>query len=456
MKSGQNGDLGPKTTSRRALGALNRPLARRRFMLLAGCGLVGGMMTRLDREARGIEPTNTRRFILYNHCNGLQNVHLDKSEVASASAFTLRSFMEAFIPHQQDLTVVQNLYCGTGRYLHGNGSSALACADRGPTNGAAGIAPMVVGGPTIDQVIAQALYDDPDNDAKLRTLVLGHPLVITDGNCVQGTIIGTGQNEPLFPILDAVEAHQTIFGITNQDEVLRGLQKSYLDFVKDDIKAFEDELPGEERAKMQQYLDSVREVELSLTNLANCDEIPLQPFEERTHNDPEFWRYMQDLAIIALSCGATRQVSMLHTYGCVHFNYTFDGVTKNHHETVSHEEENGPFMENILRFHADQVAYLYQRLTEIPEGDGTMADGLLLQWMSDGGGSHHNGAGSHPIVYLGSAGGAIQTQQWLRFSNQEYALACAHVTSARAMGLDMNTFGDGIDPCAGPLPGVLA
>jgi len=30
------------------------------------------------------------------------------------------------------------------------------------------------------------------------------------------------------------------------------------------------------------------------------------------------------------------------------------------------------------------------------------------------------------------------------------------VTSARAMGLDMNTFGDGIDPCAGPLPGVLA
>ncbi len=434
---------------------INRPLARRRFLALAGCGVVGSMMMRLDREARGVEPTNTRRFILYNHCNGLQNFHLDQSEVVGPSTFTLRSFMEAFIPHQSVLTVVQNLYCTTGRYLHGNGSSALACADRGPPNGAAGISPMVVGGPTIDQVIATALQQQDDAEVKLRTLVLGHPLNITDGNCVQGTIVGTDKNEPLFPTLDAVEAHQTIFGVTNQDEVLRDLQQSYLDFIKDDIQAFEAELPGEERQKMQQYLDSVREVEKSYVSLADCDEIPAEEFEARNYNYPEFWRYMQDLAIIALSCGATRQATMLHTYGCVHFNYTFDGETKNHHETVSHEEEHGPFMEKILRFHADQVVYLYERLAEIPEGDGTMADGLLIQWMSDGGGSHHNGANSHPVVLLGAAGGSIKTEQWIRFSNDEYSLACAHVTAARAMGLELDTFGDGNDPCAGPLPGVL-
>ncbi|MEM9459771.1 MAG: DUF1552 domain-containing protein [Myxococcota bacterium] len=434
---------------------INRPLARRRFLALAGCGLVGSMMVRLDREARGIEPTSTRRFILYNHCNGLQNHHLEQSTVDGPSTFTLRSFMEAFVPHQSALTVVQNLYCSTGRYLHGNGSCALACADRGPPDGAAGISPKVVGGVTIDQLIATALQEQ-DPDVKLRTLVLGHPLTISNGNCVQGTIIGTGDNEPLYPILDAEEAHQTIFGVTNQDEVLRDLQKSYLDFVKDDIQAFEAELPGQERQKMQQYLDSVREVEKSFTNLANCDEIPAQSFEHQTHNFPEYWRYMQDLAVIALSCGATRQATMLHTYGCVHFNYTFDGETKNHHERVSHEEENGPFMEKILRFHADQVVYLYERLAEIPEGDGTMADGLLIQWMSDGGGRHHNGADRHPVVFLGAAGGAMNTGQWLRFSNDEYSLACAHVTAARAMGLELDTFGDGQDPCNGPLPGALA
>lgn len=425
-------------------------------MALAGCGVVGGMMTKLDREARGVEPPERRRFLLYNHCNGLQNFHLNQSEVTTPSSFTLNSFMQPFAPHQAELTVVQNLFCNTGRYLHGNASSALSCADRGAPSAAAGISPMVVGGPTIDQIIATALHEREDSKTKLRTLVLGHPLVIQDGNCVQGTIVGTGQNEPVFPMLDAVEAHQTIFGVTNQDEVLAGLEQSYLDFVKDDIAAFEAELPSPERQKMQQYLNSVREVEQSLTSLANCEEVRPQTFPQQTKNDPAFWRYMQDLAVIALSCEATHQVSMLHTYGCVHFRYLFDGEEKNHHETVSHEEENGPFMEKILRFHAEQVVYMYERLKEIPEGDGTMADSLLIQWMSDGGGMHHNGAGQHPVVFLGTAGGALKGQQWLRFDDDELALACAHVTSARAMGLEMDTFGDGTDPCAGPIPGVLA
>ncbi len=66
----------------------------------------------------------------------------------------------------------------------------------------------MVGGITIDQLIANALYDAQATSPKLRTLVLGHPLVITDGNCVQGTIVGTGLDEPVFPLLDATADEQ--------------------------------------------------------------------------------------------------------------------------------------------------------------------------------------------------------------------------------------------------------
>lgn len=433
------------------------PLSRRRFAALAGSAVVGGLALRLDREARGVPNPDALRYLLYNHCNGLQNVHLDATSVDASGTPTFASFMEAFTPHRDDVTVVRNLYCTPGSYLHGNASSALSSAQRGTiTDGAAGISTSVVGDITIDQLIANALYDAQATSPKLRTLALGHPLVITNGNCVQGTILGTGPNEPVFPLLDAAQAHETVFGITNQDEVLVDLQKSYLDFVKDDIRAFEAELPTAEKQKMQQYLQSVREVEQSLTSLANCEELPVPDFEQVTENDPAFWRYMQDLAVVALSCGATRQVSMLHTYGCVHFSYTFDGVRRNHHEDVSHTDESGSFMEQILRFHADQVVYMYERLLDIPEGEGTMADNLLIQWGSDGGGSHHGGSSSHPIVWLGTAGGTMTGGRWIDYESGQYSLACGQLTAARAMGLDLQTFGDGSDPCDGPLPGVLA
>jgi hypothetical protein len=198
------------------------------------------MAATLDREARGEPNPDALRYLLYNHANGLQNIHLDKTSVDAAGTPTFASFMEAFTPHRDQVTVVRGLYCTPGAYLHGNGSSALSCAQRGTiTNGAAGISTSVVGGATVDQVIADALYETQAGSPKLRTLVLGHPLVIAEGNCVQGTVVGTGADEPVFPLLDAVQAHETIFGVTDQDEVLVGLQQSYLDFVKDDIQSFE-------------------------------------------------------------------------------------------------------------------------------------------------------------------------------------------------------------------------
>lgn len=441
----------------------HRSRDRRRFLALAATGLVGGLVLRLDREARGAVSA-VPRFILYNHANGLQKVHLDKCQVQAPDNFKLASFMTEFEPHQSELTVVQNLYCSTGEYLHGNASSALACADRGPiTGGATGTTDIVIGGPSFDQLIANKI----SADARLRSLVLGHTFRISGGNCAQGTVVGRAKNEPVFPTLDAMEAHQLVFGVTGQNEVVVARRKSYIDFVKDDIQSFQSELPASEQQKLEQYLESVREVERLLASGGlGCPDIALQGFEHTLDNDqegisadnnnPAFWRYMCDLAVAALQCDSTRQVSLLHSYGCAHVLYEFDGEKKNHHQQVAHQEEDGPFMEKLLRWHAAQVVHIFAKLKSIPEGAGTMADTLLLTWMSDGGGIHHGGTRAHPLVHLGTAGGRLKAGQWLRFQEGQHSLASAHLTTLRAMGVELATFGDGIDPCPGPVPGLLA
>jgi len=438
-------------------------------MALAASTLVGGVVLRLDREARG-QTSNKPRFVLYNHCNGLQAFHLNKCTVRTPQDFTLAGFMTHFEPYKAELTVAQHMYCKPGEYLHGNASSALSCTDRGAQISIEGITELVVGGPTIDQVIANHL----GQNERLRSVVLGHPFDVSYGNCAQGTIIGRARNEPIYPTLDPVKAHELIFGMQDQDEVLLNLQKSYLDFVKDDIQAFHAELPSAEKQKLEQYLESVREIERALAGglAAGCQQVAPQEFQQteeadfeghvQNANNPAFWRYMCDLGVAALACGATRQVTMLHTYGCIHMMYRFDGVSRNHHQDVGHTDEQGEFMDKVLGFHAEHVAYMYGKLKQMPEGGGSMADSTLMAWMSDGGGTHHGGIKSHSMIWLGKGNGRLRTGQWHRYTEgigpnwPEHALGCAHITSAAAVGLDLATFGDGTDPCNGPLPELLA
>lgn len=433
---------------------------RRRFMALAASGVVGGLVLRLDKEAQG-QVDERPRFVLYNHCNSLQTSHLNNSEVNSPTDFELNTFMSVFEPHKANLTVLQGMDCSPGGYLHGNASSALSCTERGTNTGAfgggAGITDVLIGGPTFDQVIADHLH----KDEPIRSLVLGHALDITDGNCTQGTIIGRDMNNPIYPTIDPLRAHELVFGVGGQNEVLIAMEQSYIDFVKDDIAVFQAQLPMAERQKVEQYLESVRELERTVAGGRSgaCLEVPAQDFEDAeagtTQNQPEYWRYMCDLAVAAMQCGATRQASMIHSSGCVHLRYTFDGRTANHHRDICHGEEGGDFNRKILQFHAENVVRIWEGLQAVPEGNGTMADNTLITWMSDGGGKHHGGRNQHNMIYLGNGNGAIQTGQWQRLGG-DYALGCAHLTSMRAMGLELEEFGDGSDRVDRPVQEILA
>ena len=436
---------------------------RRQFLTLAGTGIIGGLVLRLDREARG-QSSATPRHVLYNTCNGLTHSQLNKSKVNGPTNFTLNGFMSEFEPFKDDLTVLQNMYCGPGRYLHGNSSSALSCTKRGKHGGGDGKSNVVVGGKTIDQTIA----DHIQQESPLRSVVLGHPVVQRSNNCIQGTVLGRALNEPVYPTLDPMKAHALVFGETNQDEVLVELEQSYLDFVKDDIAAYSASLPSQESQKVGQYLESFREIEKTLSGgaLGGCQALPTETFGDVgagiggkaghfSDNNPKFWRYMADLGVAALQCGATRQLTMLHSYGCTHLHYTFDGQKKNHH-AMCHNDQGGAFVGKILGFHTETIAYMYGKLKEIPEGAGSMADSVLFQWMSDGGGSHHNGTKTHPTILLGRANGRVKGGQWLKLDPDKVPLGNAHVTAAQAMGLEINEFGDGSDPVNGPVAGVLS
>jgi hypothetical protein len=223
-----------------------------------------------------------------------------------------------------------------------------------------------------------------------------------------------------------------------------------------EIKAVNATLPLAQREKLDLYLSSVRALEEELALKMKGDETacvaPAKPSTTETSrvNNPALWKTFLDLGIAALRCGLTRQVTLLHSYGCIHYTYTFDGVSKNHHEQVCHQEEEGPFMTKILAWHAAQVAYIYEQLQA--SGD---ADETVVMWMSDGGGQHHNGTSKYPIIALGKPGRVIKTGQYVTYPEGKVSLARFHLTMANAFGSPITRFGDGTDPGTDPLTELI-
>ena len=443
---------------------------RRTFLALGATALVGGVLTRLDREAHG-QASSKPRFVLYNYANGIQSVQLDKSTVRSPTDFDLAGFMTPFEPYKSDLTVLQHMYNTVGQHTHGNASSFLSLQPRGgeprKANGVVGTS-KIVGGATIDQVLARHLH----GDEPLRTLVLGHKLVASNNNCSQGTIVGRGDKDPIFPITNPLDAHETVFGVGgNQATVLVGLEESYLDYIKDDVASFQATLPGAEKQKLEHYLTSVREIETAAAAIAtlDCKAGPKEAHRDATStlNNEDYWNYMVDLGAVALACGATRQLSLIHTHACIHMYYMLNGKRLDHHEHLGHQDEAGENMRKVMQLHSESVARLWKRMKETPEGAGTMADNMLVHFSSDCGGLHHRGSGMHNIVYLGDAGGKWKSGQWIKMKRSPggsgakpaagaRALGEAYITVAQALGLNLETFGSGRDPVKNTFTEILA
>lgn len=442
---------------------------KRRQILLHGTTALfatpalGSLFRALAQDASAATPLSRPRYVLYTNANGLQRQKVRESKWSAAGGFQLAGALAPLQKHASDLLVVESLFNNVSVYQHGNNSSALTCAKRGTNSGigAAGGAPKIVGGISIDQVIAGQISRAGVDGVRVPALVMGNPVPVRGGDCTYGTLVGAGDNNPVFPITDPLKAFEQLFGSgkpSTDPAVLAKLaaQKSQLDHLIEEIKTVNATLPQSQREKLDLYLSSVRALEDELALRMKGDDsacvAPTKPATTQTSrvNNPALWKNFLDLGIAALRCGVTRQVTLLHSYGCIHYSYTFDGVTKNHHEQVAHQEEEGPFMTKILAWHATQVAYIYEQLQA--SGD---ADDTVVMWMSDGGGKHHNGNSSYPIIALGKPGQVVKTGKYVTYADGKVSLARFHLTMANAFGSPITQFGDGTDPGKDPLTELI-
>lgn len=308
-------------------------------------------------------------------------------------------------------------------------------------------------GVTVDQIAAKQL----GKDCQVSSLELAMDLLTTVGQCDNGYACVYQNNlswaSPTTPLPS--EAHprlvfESLFGEGGRPEDRRQAiqdRASLLDSVTIELRRLSSQLGSEDRNRIDEYFESIREVERRIQAAeANIDANPL-PDLDRPVGVPasyaEHARLMFDLQAIAFQGDITRVVTFQLAREASTRTYPEIGVPDPHHPITHHggDTEKLEKVSKINQFHVSLFAEFLEKLSKIPEGDGSLLDHTLYMYgsgMGDGDAHDHTNL---PIIVAGGAAGNMSGNRHLKF-DKVTPLANLHLTLLNKVGLNMESFAD--------------
>ena len=308
-------------------------------------------------------------------------------------------------------------------------------------------------GTTADQVAAQQI----GRETRLPSLELSMDMMQTTGQCDNGFACVYQNNlswsSPTTPLPS--EAHprvvfERLFGEGGGAEERRAaLRKraSLLDWIGEDISRLRRELGAGDRARVDGYLETVREVERRIQRAeAELGERPL-PDLDRPPGVPasyaEHARLMFDLQVLAMQGDVTRVCTFQLARETSNRTYPEIGVSDPHHPLSHHGNDPDKIarMAKINAFHVSLFAYYLERLKATPDGDGSLLDHSLLLYGSGIGNPNLHDHTNLPVIVAGGAAGGMRGGRHLRYE-QPTPLANVHLALLDKVGVRLDRFGD--------------
>ncbi len=306
---------------------------------------------------------------------------------------------------------------------------------------------------TADQIAARQI----GQETQLPSLELSMDLLATVGQCDYGFACVYQNNlswsSPTTPL--PAEAHprivfERLFGAGGSAAQRRAALKrrsSLLDSVTEAIARLQGTLGPADRAKVSEYLDSVREVERRIQRAeASTQENPL-PDLDRPVGVPAAYadhaRLMFDLQILALQGDVTRVITFQLARETSNRTYPEIGVPDAHHPLTHHggDPEKIARVAKINRFHVSLFAEFLQKLAATREGSGSLLDHVLYLYGSGMGNPNVHDHTNLPILVAGGAVGKMRGGRHIKYRDAT-PLANLHLTLLDKVGVRLDSFAD--------------
>lgn len=239
--------------------------------------------------------------------------------------------------------------------------------------------------------------------------------------------------------------------------------QSILDRVKDQAASLARQVSASDKAKLDEYLTSVREVEKRIDPMRAGKAKAEQNAQDRgrataamprpdnglPEDIREHMKLMCDIIALAFQTDKTRVATLLLCRDLSGLFYPFLDVRLAHHP-ASHEDKSDAY-ERVSRYYCSQLAYLTGRLHAMREGEGTVLDNSCLMFISNmWSGSQHDSS-KVPVLLAGNLGGTLPSGRVLDYTGQgdDHRKLCSlYLSIMNRMGVPLDRFGDASTPLA--------
>lgn len=310
-------------------------------------------------------------------------------------------------------------------------------------------------GVSADQVAAQHI----GKATKFASLELGCERGGTSGDCDSGyscayssNISWRGPQTPNAKEVNPRAVFERLFGNGDSIEEAANLgqrqiaRRSILDFVMEDANAMLGRLGARDQEKVDEYLQSVREIEQRLVAFEQghpalgAANVPKGVPQDRG----EHVRLIGDMIVLAFQSDLTRVATLMFANEGSNRPYREIEITDGHHDISHHGNDPGKLArkQQIDLYHVQQLAYILDRMQAIKEpGGGTLLDNSLILYgggISDGNRHNHDDL---PLLLAGRGGGKVKGGRHMVFPSQT-PMNNLFLTMLDSVGVDVEQLGD--------------
>ncbi len=312
-------------------------------------------------------------------------------------------------------------------------------------------------GISMDQIIANTL----GQETPLPSLELGLEGADTVNgvgtcdvgfNCAyQNRLAWSGPSTPLPVETNPRVVFDRLFGrIDSTDPEVRRArlqrQRSIIDSVLDKVDRLQGNLGRRDQAKLDEYLQSVREIERRI-QVAETQGREL-PLVESPAGIPVSYddhaRLMFDMQALALQTDTTRVITFQIGREQSGATYPQIGVSDSHHPISHHGGDKNKIasLAKINVYHATLFAYFLEKLATTSDGDATLLDNVITLYGSAISEGNSHDIRNLPLVLAGGGAGRIKGGRHVKYPDQTQRLTNLQLTLLNKLGIPTETFGD--------------
>ncbi len=430
----------------------NKTIPRRTFLRGAGATIAlpfldAMLPAMVSAQNRAVPP---RRFSIVYAPNGMNMS--DWTPKLTGKGFELTPTLAPLAPYRDQMLVLSGLDNNQGYPLPGEGESAPH--ERAGGVFLTGVHPKRQGevGISLDQIIAREV----GKQTPLASLELGLHSSDAVGQCEKGwscayisTLSWRTPTTPL-PIENRPRAvFERLFGDSTDPGVrLERIEKekSILDSVSSAANDLMRDISPEDRIRLSEYLDGMREVEHRIQMAEQQPARELPSMEPPTGIPADFASHLKlmfDLQVLAFRTDMTRMITFMTGPEQSNRTYREIGVPDVHH-SLSHHQGNPASLAKLSKinlYHSELLTYYLEKLRATPDYDGTLLDNMMVMYgssMSDG---NDHLLQDLPILLLGGGTGKLQGGRHIKYADNT-PISNLYLSIIDMMGIQVDKFGD--------------